>query len=75
MAEKPSKEQLIEEAEAIIEKHFEQVPHLGEPNEEALNGLRREVLNGKLKKERKKYEDAIEWIRRKTKKRFEKGEK
>jgi hypothetical protein len=74
MAKEPSKEQLIEEAEAIIESHFKRLPHMGEPNEEALNGLYKEVENEKLKRERKKYKEAIEWLRKQTKKRFDKGE-
>ena len=74
MAEKPSKKQLIEEAEAIIEKHFEKVPHL-DPDFSKEEIQQDKKYQKQLKKQVQKYEDAIEWIRSKSKKRFEKGEK
>ena len=74
MAEKPSKKQLIEEAETIIEKHFEKVPHL-DPYFSRKEIQEEKKYQKQLKKQVQRYEDAIEWIRRKTKKRFEKGEK
>lgn len=73
MAKEPSKEQLIEEAEAIIESHFKRLPHMGEPSDGELKRFFKEG-DKQLKKERKKYKEAIEWLRKQTKKRFDKGE-